>query len=124
MRTMYHTTHYDTWESIRMLGILPNKLPPSTLDAVGRDVGIYLESDLEAAYGWASSLAGWHLPLGDEPATVKFVVLRVQIPENRVLTIDPDVFYIDQEQPTAFIYPFRVPPEHIELVDTVEIEVG
>ncbi len=124
MRTMYHTVHYDKWESIRVGGLTPGTLLPSAQEVTGYSEGVYLEEDKEGAYGWASMLAGWYLPESDEIVVVKFVVLVVQIPKGSVLTPDPDVYDIGQEQPTAFIYQHRIPPEHIKLADVTEVEIG
>ena len=123
-KTMYHTTHYDKWESIKVGGIIPEILPVSAQEVTGYSKGVYLEEDREEAFGWAGMLAGWYLPEGDEAVVVKFAVLEVKIPEDSVLTSDPDVYDVGGEQPTAFIYQHQVLPEHIRLVDVTEVEIG
>ena len=123
-KTMYHTTHYDKWESVKVGGIIPEILPASAQEVTGYSKGVYLEEDREEAFGWAGMLAGWYLPEGDEAVVVKFAVLEVKIPEDSVLTSDPDVYDVGGEQPTAFIYQHQVLPEHIRLVDVTEVEIG
>lgn len=127
-KTMYHTTPLRNWENIRKEGLTPQRLTGVATRATGLSSGVYLETDLEAAYGWAGLLSGWEVPEeweGEEVIIAKFAILEVKIPENEILTIDPDVIDIGgEETPTAFISTSYIPPERIRLHDTSEVEIG
>lgn len=121
----YHTTLYRNLPKIRREGLIPKNLEGEVKEILKIDRGIYLDLDKENAYEWPIMLIGSLVESGKR----KFAILKVSLPLGTRLFSDPSVLDIPVSEGgpptnTSFIIADVIPPERIEVIDTVEAEAG
>ena len=129
---MYHVTPYENLEKIMREGLVAGKVTAlrSPVPPWLRK-GIYLDKELEKAYGWAMMLLSptdeeWEEMVAGRPVTRKMAILEVKVPTGCRMVPDPDVTdLVPGGKITSFIVDIPIiTPDRLKLVSVKESEMA